>query len=199
VQDPHQRGLDRRHGVFVEQAKSLPQDSARPDASSRTGAERNAGAIRSENVLGGQMKREFTIEQVDAWGEALLRQAEVDPPQRKLDMKTAIARLKEKIAVAQKKGYSLAEVAEALRTAGLPVAEPTLRKHLNPTRKATRKGAAPSSAGPLGTPEIAHPVPVPEGAPLTDPRAASPRPAPAPAPGPAASSRVFPLPQRFRL
>jgi hypothetical protein len=118
------------------------------------------------------MKRAYTIEQVDAWGEALLRQAELDPSQRKVGMKEAIRRLKEKIAVAQQKGYSLAQIAEALRTAGLPIAEQTLKKHLEPVKKVGRKGAARSSATPPPIQMTAAPLPPPVRPPQTDPSAA---------------------------
>jgi hypothetical protein len=145
------------------------------------------------------MKREYTIEQVDAWGEALLRQAELDPSQRKVDMKAAIGRLKEKIAVAQQRGYSLAQIAETLRTAGLPIAAQTLKKHLEPAKKVGRKSAARSSGTPAPIQMTASRLPPPVRATQTDPSAApGARLAPAQSPGSGLASRLLPA-ERGRL
>jgi hypothetical protein len=140
------------------------------------------------------MKREFTIEQVDAWGEALLGQAELDPSQRRVNTKAAIERIREKIAVAQQRGYTLAQIAQTLRTAGLPIAAQTLKKHLEPVKKAGRRGAVRSSIHVTASPE-----PPPVQAPQTDPRAAlNARPAHGRAPGSALPSRLLPT-ERGRL
>jgi hypothetical protein len=113
-------------------------------------------------------------------------------------MKAAIGRLREKIAVAQQRGYTLAQIAETLRTAGLPIAAQTLKKHIEPVKKATRKGAR-SSAPPPSIHVTASPTPPPVRAPQTDPRAApSAPPAPAQAPGSTVAGRFIPT-ERGRI
>jgi hypothetical protein len=144
------------------------------------------------------MKREFTIEQVEAWAEALVRQAAQDPPKRTLDTKATIALLKEKIAVARRRGYSLAQIAEILRAAGLPIVTSTLSKHLQAAKRAGPKGPAAPSPGQSVLQATATPTPVPTRVPQPDPVAAASAP-PSPPPPETQMSRTLPLPGRFRF
>lgn len=85
---------------------------------------------------------EYTVEEVDRFGEALVAMPEMDPAQRKLDKQGAVKRLKEKIVLIQQRGYTLEQTAESLTTAGLQLTTPTLKSYLQRAKKPAGKGAA---------------------------------------------------------
>jgi hypothetical protein len=85
---------------------------------------------------------EYTVEEVDRFGDALLALPEMEPAQRKLDKQGAVKRLKEKIALIQQRGYTLEQIAENLTTAGLQLTTPTLKSYLQRAKKTSGKGAA---------------------------------------------------------
>ena len=85
---------------------------------------------------------EYTVEEVDRFGDALLALPAMDPSQRKLDKQGAVKRLKEKIALIQQRGYTLEQIAEHLTTAGLQLTTPTLKSYLQRAKKTSGKGAA---------------------------------------------------------
>ena len=85
---------------------------------------------------------EYTVEEVDRFGDALLAMPAMDPSQRKLDKQGAVKRLKEKIALIQQRGYTLEQIAEHLTTAGLQLTTPTLKSYLQRAKKTSGKGAA---------------------------------------------------------
>jgi hypothetical protein len=85
---------------------------------------------------------EYTVEEVDRFGDVLLALPEMDPAQRKLDKQGAVKRLKEKIALIQQRGYTIEQIAESLTTAGLQLTTPTLKSYLQRAKKTGGKGAA---------------------------------------------------------
>jgi hypothetical protein len=85
---------------------------------------------------------EYTVEQVDRVGEALLALPAIEPSKRKLDKQAAVKRLIDQIATVQQRGYTLEQIAESLSGAGLEITTPTLKSYLQRARKPRARGAS---------------------------------------------------------
>jgi hypothetical protein len=55
---------------------------------------------------------EYTIEQIDQVGAGLLALPPLDASKRKLDKQAAVRRIKDQIATAQQRGYTLEQIAQ---------------------------------------------------------------------------------------
>jgi hypothetical protein len=84
----------------------------------------------------------YTVEQVDQVGEGLLALPAVEPSKRKLDKQAAIARLKDKIATVQQRGYTLEQIAQSMSGLGIQITTPTLKSYLQRARKPSSRGAS---------------------------------------------------------
>jgi hypothetical protein len=111
---------------------------------------------------------EYTVEEVDKFGDALLALPAIDPAQRKLDKQAAIRRIKDKIATAQQRGYTLEQIAESLTGVGLAITTPTLKSYLQRAKKPGGRGARRAARRP------ASPAPATSAAPEKGPAPTSP-------------------------
>jgi hypothetical protein len=102
---------------------------------------------------------EFTVDEVDKFGDALLALPAIDPARRKLDKQAAIRRIKDKIATAQQRGYTLEQIAESLTGVGLAITTPTLKSYLQRAKKPGGRGARRAPTRPASPASVARAVP----------------------------------------
>ena len=93
----------------------------------------------------------YTSEQLDAIAAKLRDMPAVEKRRQEYSKQAAVAVLIKEITALQKRGYALAEIAEALRGEGLDIATPTLKNYLLRIKPARKK---PSTA-----PAVPKPAP----------------------------------------
>ncbi|WP_229258763.1 protein mobC [Duganella flavida] len=81
----------------------------------------------------------YTTEQLDAIAAKLRSMPAVAKPKQEYTKQAAVGMLTKEINTLQKRGYSLAQIAEALRGEGLDIATPTLKNYLLRTKPARKK------------------------------------------------------------
>jgi hypothetical protein len=86
----------------------------------------------------------YTSEQLDAIAAKLRGMPAAAKPKQEYTKQAAVGMLTKEINALQKRGYTLAQIAEALRGEGLDIATPTLKNYLLSTRP-TRKKAPPAA------------------------------------------------------
>lgn len=91
---------------------------------------------------------EYTVEQIDQVGAGLLALPPLDVSKRKLDKQAAVRRIKEQIATAQQRGYTLEQIAQSMTELGIQITTPTLKSYLQRAKKAGGRGAAGASRRP---------------------------------------------------
>jgi hypothetical protein len=84
---------------------------------------------------------EYTIEQIDQVGAGLLALPPLDASKRKLDKQAAVRRIKDQIATAQQRGYTLEQIAQNMTELGIQITTPTLKSYLQRAKKAGGRGA----------------------------------------------------------
>lgn len=84
---------------------------------------------------------EYTIEQIDQVGAGLLALPALDASKRKLDKQAAVRRIKDQIATAQQRGYTLEQIAQSMTELGIQITTPTLKSYLQRAKKAGGRGA----------------------------------------------------------
>ncbi|TFW18289.1 protein mobC [Duganella callida] len=87
----------------------------------------------------------YTSEQIDAIAAKLKGLPAVEKRNQHFSKQEAIALLTKEITALQKRGYTLQQIAEALRGEGLDIATPTLKSYLLRNRTARQKTPAPPS------------------------------------------------------
>jgi methionine synthase II (cobalamin-independent) len=87
----------------------------------------------------------YTTEQLTTIAAKLRDMPAIEKPKQELSKQAAVAVLAREITSLRKRGYTLVQVAEALRGEGLDIATPTLKNYLQRT-KPTPKNAAKSPA-----------------------------------------------------
>lgn len=91
---------------------------------------------------------DYTIEQIDQVGAGLLALPPLDASKRKLDKQAAVRRIKEQIATAQQRGYTLEQIAQNMTALGIQITTPTLKSYLQRAKKAGGRGARGAAARP---------------------------------------------------
>ena len=84
---------------------------------------------------------EYTIEQIDQVGAGLLALPPLDASKRKLDKQAAVRRIKDQIATAQQRGYTLEQIAQNMTELGIQITTPTLKSYLQRAKKTGGRGA----------------------------------------------------------
>jgi hypothetical protein len=91
---------------------------------------------------------EYTIEQIDQVGARLLALPPLDASKRKLDKQAAVRRIKDQIATAQERGYTLEQIAQNMTTLGIQITTPTLKSYLQRAKKTGGRGARGAASRP---------------------------------------------------
>lgn len=107
----------------------------------------------------------YTSEQLDAIAAKLRDMPAVEKRRQEYSKQAAVAVLIKEITALQKRGYALAEIAEALRGEGLDIATPTLKNYLLRT-KPTRKKPSTANAVPKPVPPKPPPATKPSSFPV---------------------------------
>lgn len=98
----------------------------------------------------------YTREQIDAIAVKLRDMPTVEKRRQEYSKQAAVGVLIKEITALQKRGYALAQIAEALRGEGFDIATPTLKNYLlrtKPSRKATpARPDTPRQVGPKAKP-----------------------------------------------
>ena len=84
----------------------------------------------------------YTQEQIEAIAESLRKLPPVEKKKEELSKFDAVKALSKEIAGMQKKGYSIEQIANALRESGLDIATPTLKSYLQRAKQGTAKRKA---------------------------------------------------------
>jgi len=87
----------------------------------------------------------YTSEQIDAIATRLRDMPAVEKRTQQFSKQEAVALLTKEITALQKRGYTLLQIAEALRGEGLDIASPTLKNYLQRTKPARKKTPAQAS------------------------------------------------------
>ena len=87
----------------------------------------------------------YTQEQIEAIAESLRKLPPVEKKKEELSKFEAVKALSKEIAGMQKKGYSIEQIATALRESSLDIATPTLKSYL---QRAKQQGTAKRKAQP---------------------------------------------------
>jgi methionine synthase II (cobalamin-independent) len=80
----------------------------------------------------------YTTEQLDTITAKLRDMPACEKPKQEYSKQAAVAVLAREIASLQKRGYTLMQIAEALRGEGLDIATPTLKNYLQRTKPASK-------------------------------------------------------------
>lgn len=83
----------------------------------------------------------YTTEQLDNIAAKLRDMPAVEKPKQELSKQAAVAVLVREITSLRKRGYTLVQIAEALRGEGLDIATPTLKNYLQRTKPAPKNKA----------------------------------------------------------
>lgn len=83
----------------------------------------------------------YTTEQLDNIAAKLRDMPAVEKRKQELSKQAAVAVLAREITLLRKRGYTLVQIAEALRGEGLDIATPTLKNYLQRTRPAPKNAA----------------------------------------------------------
>lgn len=103
---------------------------------------------------------DYTIEQIDQVGAGLLALPPLDASKRKLDKQAAVRRIKDQIATAQQRGYTLEQIAQNMTELGIQITPPTLKSYLQRAKKAGGRNALGASRRPAAPrPGSANPAP----------------------------------------
>jgi hypothetical protein len=89
--------------------------------------------------IGGAMK--YTTEQLTTIAAKLRDMPAIEKPTQELSKQAAVAVLAREITSLRKRGYTLMQIAEALRGEGLDIATPTLKNYLQRTKPAPKNAA----------------------------------------------------------
>jgi len=100
------------------------------------------GAVRRPRDVRRGPARAFTIESADRIAASLRALPSVDPSRRALNKQELVRRLAGEIALLQRRGYTLEEVAESLRSSDMPITTSTLKSYLQRSKRsnASRSG-----------------------------------------------------------
>jgi hypothetical protein len=85
--------------------------------------------------------RAFTIESLDRIAAKLRALPPVDRSTRSLNKQEMVRRLAREIASLQRRGYTLEEVAESLRSSDVPITTPTLKSYLHRSKRSNATGS----------------------------------------------------------
>jgi methionine synthase II (cobalamin-independent) len=80
----------------------------------------------------------YTTEQLATIAAKLRDMPAVEKPKQELSKQAAVAVLAREIGLLQKRGYTLVQIAEALRGEGFDIATPTLKNYLQRTKPASK-------------------------------------------------------------
>ena len=89
----------------------------------------------------------YTTEQLETIGAKLRKLPDINKKKRQHNKKEAIRELARDIRSMRKRGYTLEQVAEALRGEGLDITELTLRNYLQQTKRPSKKGIGETDTG----------------------------------------------------
>jgi len=108
----------------------------------------------------------YTSEQLDAIAAKLRDMPAVEKRRQEYSKQAAVAVLIKEITALQKRGYALAEIAEALRGEGLDIATPTLKNYLLRTKPARKKPSTANAVPPKPVPPKPPPATKPSSFPV---------------------------------
>lgn len=94
----------------------------------------------------------YTTEQLDTIAARLRDMPAVEKPKQQLSKQAAVAVLAREITSLRKRGYTLVQIAEALRGEGLDIATPTLKNYLQRTKSAPKIAAKTAAKKTADTP-----------------------------------------------
>ena len=87
----------------------------------------------------------YSSEQIDAIAARLREMPAMEKRNPNYSKQQAVGLLIKEITALQKRGYTLAQIAEALRGGGMDIATPTLKNYLRRTKPARKRTPAPST------------------------------------------------------